>query len=87
MPLQYWRSCLAHNSNIDHRPAVCRSCQTNNAHPSINIFKLFFTAALVTIMVEQTNLYACQVLGEKAEADWTNVNESEIFAKWLYSWV
>ena len=38
-------------------------------------------------MVEQTNLCACQVLGEKAEADWTNVNESEIFAEWLYSWV
>ena len=30
----------------------------------------------MTIVVEQTNLYACQVLGEKAEADWTNGNKS-----------
>ena len=31
-------------------------------------------------MVEQTNLYACQVLGEKAETNWANMNRSEIFA-------
>ena len=46
----------------------------------LDTFKLFFTAALVTTVVEQTNLYAAQVLGEGAETGWTNVTESEIYA-------
>ena len=46
----------------------------------LETFKLFFTAALVTTMVEQTNLYAAQVLGDQTQTAWTNVTESDIYA-------
>jgi len=45
----------------------------------LETFKLFFTAALVTTMVEQTNLYAVQVLRDKTETSWTNVTEGDIY--------
>jgi len=35
-------------------------------------------AALGTTMVEQTNLYAAQVLGDQIEISWTNVTEGDI---------
>jgi len=46
----------------------------------LETFKLFFTAALVTTMVEQTNLYAAQVLGDQTQTAWTNVTEGDIYA-------
>ena len=46
----------------------------------LETFKLFFTAALVTTMVEQTNLYAAQVLGDQTQTSWTNVTEGDIYA-------
>jgi len=46
----------------------------------LETFKLFFTAALVTTVVEQTILYAVQVLRDQAETSWINVTESDIYA-------
>ena len=49
--------------------------------PSIlETFQLFFTSALVTLIVEQTNLYASQVLAESANSKWTAVTEDDIWA-------
>ena len=46
----------------------------------VETFQIFFTAALLNSVVEQTNLYAAQVLGEGAASSWTNVSESDILA-------
>ena len=46
----------------------------------LNAFRLFFTAALMSTVIEQTNLYARQVLGDNGISSWTDVTESEILA-------
>ena len=45
----------------------------------LETFQLFFTATLVNLVVEQTNLYASQVLGERASS-WKDVTENDILA-------
>ena len=45
----------------------------------LGIFKLFLTTALVTSIVEQTNTYACQMLGE-AGSQWEEVISDDIWA-------
>ena len=47
---------------------------------SFSIFKMFFTTALVASIVEQTNIYARQVLGDAAERKWTDVTEDDMWA-------
>lgn len=44
------------------------------------MFQLFFTASLVDFVVEQTNLYASQVLNEQAATKWMDVTEADILA-------
>ena len=46
----------------------------------LEIFRLFFTRALMSTVILQTNLYAQQVLGEKSIDSWTDVTESDILA-------
>ena len=46
----------------------------------LGIFKLFFTTTLVATIVEQTNVYARQVLGDAAEGKWTDVTDADIWA-------
>ena len=46
----------------------------------LEIFKLFFTPALIDLIVEQTNLYAQQVMNDAQYAKWENVNAEEIWA-------
>ena len=46
----------------------------------LNTFRLFFTAAVMSTVIEQTNLYARQVLGDNGISSWTDVTESEILA-------
>ena len=60
---------------------------TENVMPAIpvaasilDIFRLFFTSALISTVILQTNLYAQQVLGENAIDSWTNVIESDTLA-------
>ena len=49
--------------------------------PSIlETFQLFFTTALVRCIVVQTNLYASQVLGVRADTSFKDVDESDILA-------
>ncbi len=45
----------------------------------LETFKLFFTAALLQLVVEQSNRYAVEVLGERASS-WEDVADSEILA-------
>ena len=44
------------------------------------ILKLFFTSALMTTIVEETNRYARQVLGEVSSTEWLDVTENDIWA-------
>ena len=46
----------------------------------LEIFRLFFTRALMSTVILQTNLYAQQVLGENSIDSWTDVTESDILA-------
>ena len=46
----------------------------------VDIFKLFFTSALVDLIVEQTNLYASQMMSDGQYAKWEDVNAEEIYA-------
>ena len=46
----------------------------------LGIFKLFFTTTLMATVVEQTNVYARQVLGDAAEGKWTDVTDADIWA-------
>ena len=46
----------------------------------LGIFKLFFTTTLMATIVEQTNVYARQVLGDAAEGKWTDVTDADIWA-------
>ena len=45
----------------------------------LEIFKLFMTSALVAMIVEQSNLYARQVLGDAADT-WEDITENDIWA-------
>ena len=46
----------------------------------LGVFRLFFTTTLVATIVEQTNLYARQVLGDPAERRWTDITADDIWA-------
>ena len=46
----------------------------------LGIFQLFFSTALTATIVDQTNIYARQVLGENAEDQWTDVLADNIWA-------
>ena len=46
----------------------------------IDIFKLFFTTTLVDLVVEQTNLYASQVMDTSRYEKWSKVTADEIWA-------
>ena len=46
----------------------------------LEIFQLFFTSALMATVVEQTNIYAHQVLGDSAEGRWTDVTPEDMWA-------
>ncbi len=50
-----------------------------NSTSILETFKLFFTAAWLRLLVEQTNRYAVEVLGERASS-WEDVTDSEILA-------
>ena len=55
----------------------------------LGVFNLFFTDAICGFVVEQTNLYAQQVLGEKYE-QWEKVTVEELrayFGFMILSWV
>ena len=48
--------------------------------PSImDAFQLFFTASLMSVIIEQTNLYAQQVIGEGGNG-WSDITESDLLA-------
>ncbi len=44
------------------------------------IFRLFFTTTLVTMIVEETNQYAREVLGDSVTNKWVDVVEADIWA-------
>ena len=44
------------------------------------IFELFFTSALVDLIVEQKNLYVSQMMSDGQYAKWEDVNVEEIYA-------
>ena len=46
----------------------------------LELFKIFFTPELINLIVEQTNLYASQVMTDDQNAKWVDVNEEEIWA-------
>ena len=46
----------------------------------LEVFKLFFTPALVELIVEQTNLYARQVMSDDQYVKWVDVDVEEIWA-------
>ena len=51
----------------------------------VDVFRLFFTTTLVNLIVEQTNLYASQVMDPLQYDKWTKVTEDEIPGVfWVY---
>ena len=44
----------------------------------LGVFRLFFTTSLVATIIEQTNLYARQVLGDEADNKWADVTSEDI---------
>ena len=52
---------------------------TFSASP-VEIFRLFFTTTLLATIVEETNRYAREVLGDSAEAKWVDVVAEDIWA-------
>ena len=46
----------------------------------LGVLRLFFTTMLVATIVQQTNLYAQQVIGDAADRRWTNVTANDIWA-------
>ena len=48
----------------------------------LEIFKLFFTPALIDLIVEQTNLYAQQTMSDDQYSNWEEVNAEEIGPIW-----
>ena len=73
MELQY-DPCSSTPFNRPVGPAVALSACI------LEVFKLFFTPALVDLIVEQTNLYACQVMSDDQYAKWVDVDAEEIWA-------
>ena len=49
-------------------------------HTVLGMFQLFFTTALMGSIVEQTNLYAHQVLGDAVGRKWTDVTPDDLWA-------
>ena len=47
------------------------------------VLHLFFTTTLVAMIVEQTNLYARQVLEDVAGRRWTDITADDIWAYWI----
>ena len=47
---------------------------------AVGFFRLFFSVALVRVLVEETNAYAANVLGDVVEVKWKDVNEDDIWA-------
>ena len=71
----------------DSDEAVHVECFTAPVGPAVPVpasiletFQLFFTSALVTLIVEQTNLYTSHVLEGSANTKWTVVTENDIWA-------
>ena len=60
----------------------CGQTGPKNPLPSciLGLFKLFFTSSLMSTIVQQTNLYAREVLGEEKFMKWTPVTEEELWA-------
>ena len=46
----------------------------------LGVFRLFFTTTLMATIVEETNRYARQVLGDAADAKWLDVTAEDIWA-------
>ena len=46
----------------------------------LGMFRLFLTTSLVATIVEQTNIYARQVLGDEVETKWTDITSEDIWA-------
>ena len=47
---------------------------------AVGIFRLFFTSALIQLIVGETNNYAAQILGDDVGVKWTDVDEDDIWA-------
>ena len=47
---------------------------------AVGFFRLFFSVALVRVLVEETNAYAAKVLGDVVGVKWRDVNEYNIWA-------
>ena len=68
-------------SEVDVSPFVQPVDPSNILPPTVRgIFQLFFTSTLVAAIVEQTNIYTRQVLGDVAESKWTDVTPDDIWA-------
>ena len=50
----------------------------------VDIFRLFFTTSLIDLIVEQTNLYASQLMETAQYEKWTKVTADEIWAYFGY---
>ena len=46
----------------------------------LGVFRLFFTTALMATIVEETNRYAQQVLGDAADGKWVDIDADEMWA-------
>ena len=46
----------------------------------VDIFRLLFTSAIVATIVQETNAYARQILGDVAVEKWTDVTAEEVWA-------
>ena len=49
----------------------------------LQVFELFFTPPFVTNIVQQSNLYAKQVMGDIKYESWTKITVEELF--WFYT--
>ena len=56
--------------------------QTSQFQHAFLIFSTFFTVSLIDLIVEQTNLYASQVMDASHYQQWSKVTADEI---WAYS--
>ena len=73
---------MEQNSTQSSCEGVCYASWTCH-HPSSNRaanFQLFFTTAVVDIIVRETNIYAHQVLGDAAGEKWEDVTAGDIRA-------
>ena len=46
----------------------------------LGMFRLFLTTSLVATIVEQTNIYARQILGDEVETKWADVTSEDLWA-------